>query len=220
MKPIVNNEQDLVFSYLTLRKAIGWLGISLPFTVSLGAFLFFQTKLQGSISGYYHTGTRDVFVGTLWAIGFFLLSYKGYEPIDNLVGNLACIFAVGITLFPTRPEINPAAGSKWISGLHFTFAALFFLTLIYFSLFLFTKTDPTKPPTERKLQRNKVYKTCGYVMAGCIALIAIYSFLPESITAPLKSVNLIFWLETIAVLAFGVSWLTKGEAILKDEVVN
>ena len=57
-------------------------------------------------------------------------------------------------------------------------------------------------------------------MAGCIALIAIYSFLPESITAPLKSVNLIFWLETIAVLAFGVSWLTKGEAILKDEVVN
>ena len=27
----------------------------------------------------------------------------------------------------------------------------------------------------------------------------------------------IFWLESLAVVAFGVSWLTKGEAILKDE---
>jgi len=27
----------------------------------------------------------------------------------------------------------------------------------------------------------------------------------------------IFWLEGIAVIAFGVSWLTKGEAILKDK---
>ena len=26
-----------------------------------------------------------------------------------------------------------------------------------------------------------------------------------------------FWLEAIAIVAFGVSWLTKGEAILKDQ---
>jgi hypothetical protein len=34
---------------------------------------------------------------------------------------------------------------------------------------------------------------------------------------PLTAFNPVFWLETIAILAFGVSWLTKGEAILKDD---
>jgi hypothetical protein len=27
-----------------------------------------------------------------------------------------------------------------------------------------------------------------------------------------------YWLEALAVLAFGISWFTKGEAILKDKV--
>jgi hypothetical protein len=26
----------------------------------------------------------------------------------------------------------------------------------------------------------------------------------------------VFWLETVAIVAFGVSWLIKGEAILED----
>jgi hypothetical protein len=28
-----------------------------------------------------------------------------------------------------------------------------------------------------------------------------------------------FWLESIAIVVFGISWLTKGEAILKDQDV-
>ena len=27
----------------------------------------------------------------------------------------------------------------------------------------------------------------------------------------------IFWPETIAIVAFGIAWLTKGQAILKDK---
>jgi len=34
----------------------------------------------------------------------------------------------------------------------------------------------------------------------------------------MKVYNPLFWLETLAILAFGVSWIVKGEAILKDEV--
>jgi len=32
-----------------------------------------------------------------------------------------------------------------------------------------------------------------------------------------KGLNPVFWLETITIEAFGISWLTKGQAILKDE---
>ena len=55
-------------------------------------------------------------------------------------------------------------------------------------------------------------------MGICILLIAIYSFLPSRMASLLEEYEPVFWLEALAVLAFGISWLTKGEAILKDEV--
>jgi hypothetical protein len=221
MKKELSTERSLIISYMTLRKAIGFLGVGLPFVVSLGALIIFRTGLQGSISSYYYTGMRNVFVGILWAIGFFLISYKGYGTADTVAGILGCIFAVGITLFPTAPENNPSAGALLIGHIHLTFAALFFLTLIFFSLYLFTKTSKDKkrnPVTPRKRQRNVVYIVCGVTMAVCILLIGIYQFLPDSAKSPLKAFDPIFWLETIAIITFGISWLVKGETILKDQV--
>jgi hypothetical protein len=218
MENKLGKEQSMVFSYLTLRKAIGILGIALPFVVSLGALILFQTGLQSSISSYYYTGMRDLFVGTLFTIGFFLLSYKGYERSDDIAGDLACIFAVGVALFPTTPNGIVTSGARLTGYVHLAFAALFFLTLTYFSLVLFTKTDPNKSPSKRKLQRNKVYKVCGYTMGFCILLMFVYTFLPSEMESFIEKYKPAYWLEALAILAFGVSWFTKGEAILKDNV--
>lgn len=212
------DETALAFSYLELRKAIGILAIALPFVLSLGALILFKTGIQSSISNYYYTGMRDVFVGILCAIAFFMLSYKGYGRADKIAGNLGCLFAVCVALFPMTPENNPSDCARIIGSVHLAFATLFFLTLIYFSLRLFTKTDKKKKPTRKKLKRNKVYKACGYTMGICILLIALYLLLPHGMTSFLDKYNPIYWLETIAVLAFGISWLTKSEVILKDEI--
>jgi uncharacterized membrane protein YobD (UPF0266 family) len=61
-----------------------------------------------------------------------------------------------------------------------------------------------------------VFKICGYVMIVCIALIFLYkawlikSFPPHGWFEPT------FWLESFALLAFGISWITKGQLIYKD----
>ncbi|UCG50546.1 MAG: DUF998 domain-containing protein [Candidatus Latescibacterota bacterium] len=212
------NKASMVFSYLALRKTVGILGIAFPFVLSLGALIFFRTGIQGSISGYYHTGMRDVFVGILCVIGFFLLSYRGHGCLDDIVGDLACIFAVGVALFPTNPECVTEGGTRIIGHLHQVFATLFFLTLICFSLLLFTKTHKHRTPTRRKKQRNKVYKICGCTMFVCILLIGILSLFPDDVKSSLKPIKPVYWLEAFAVFAFGVSWFTKGEAILKDQV--
>jgi len=209
------SEGNLVLSYLGLRKAVGIIGTALPFVLAFGKILLEGPGIQSSISSYYHTEMRDVFVGSLCAIAVFLLSYRGYERKDDIAGDLACIFAIGVALFPTTPDLNPTSRDKLIGGLHLLFAALFLLTLAFFSLVLFRKTDPTKPPTRRKQQRNIVYTVCGYTMLACIALIAVVALLPD--TTPVRGLDPAFWLESIAVVAFGVSWLTKGEAILKDD---
>jgi hypothetical protein len=207
-------EAKLVISYLTLRRAIGFLGIGLPFVVSIGA------GIQSSISAYYYTVMRDVFVGTLCAIGVFLFSYKGYEPKDDVASNLAGLFAVGIALFPTSPcdPISSHCPFQLKYFLHGVFAVLLFGTFTYMSLFLFTKTDLSKKPTGKKLQRNSVYRACGYVMLSCLVAVPAASLLlPEDLGDTLRIIQPVFWLESIAVVAFGISWLTKGEAILKDE---
>ena len=221
MEKEITPERSLVISYLTLRRAIGFLGLGLPFVVSLGALILFHTGIQGSISSYYYTGMREVLVGILWSIGVFLLSYNGYETEDAIAGKLACVFAVGITLFPTAPDNNPSAKAVAIGNVHLAFAALFFFTLIYFSYFLFTRTSdkPEKHPmTQQKRQRNTVYRVCGVIMAVCILLIGIYHFLPDKAAFIFSAYDPIFWLETIAIMAFGISWLIKGETLLKDKV--
>ncbi len=210
-----SSTSSLVLSYLGLRKAIGIIGTTLPFVLAFGNMLLEGAGIESSISSYYYTGMRDVFVGSLCAIAVFLMSYRGYERKDDIAGDLACVFAIGVALFPATPDVISASRQEIIGALHLIFAFCFFLTLAFFSLVLFRKTDPSRAPTPRKLQRNAVYTFCGYAILVCIALIVVVSFLSSD--SPLKRLDPVFWLEAAAVVAFGVSWLTKGEAILKDE---
>jgi hypothetical protein len=104
--------------------------------------------------------------------------------------------------------------NAFLNTAHYISAALFFITVACMSLFLFTKTTPGERPTKRKLQRNKVYKACGYVMLFFMILIVALQF---KFTAPLLPYKPEFWFETMVLLAFGISWLTKGEGLLKDK---
>jgi hypothetical protein len=211
----LDSDDSLVISYLWLRTAIGIIGIALPFVLALGKILFDGGGLQSSMSAYYYTNSRNFFVGSLCAIGVFLMSYRGYERKDNIAGKLACLFAIGVAFFPTQPETNALPGDKLLGAIHLTCAALLFLTLAYFSLCLFRKTDPTTPPTPQKLRRNAVYSICGYTILASILFIVIFKATLEHTV--LQNFKPVFWLEALAVVSFGVSWLTKGEAILGDE---
>ncbi len=96
--------------------------------------------------------------------------------------------------------------------MHYVSATGLFLMLSYFALFLFTKSSGT--PTDAKKIRNRIYRACGVVMLSCIVLIAVYVLsLRGTFVATIKPV---FWLETFALWAFGVSWFIKGETLWKD----
>jgi hypothetical protein len=199
--------EEQVISYLILRRAIGILGVLFPLLLAvLCASAGSCSGIEDSISAYYHTDVRDLFVGILFTIGWFLYSYKGPDRIDNILANAACGFALGVALCPTR---SPVAA---LQTMHFVCAVGLFLLLAYFSLFLFTKHGPSM--TAQKRTRNRVFRICGYVMLACIALIALYAALGAP--AALRSWKPVFWLESIALWAFGFSWITKGELLWAD----
>ena len=210
MKSHSRDESEFVIPYLTLRRAVGTLGLLLPFVLAIGGILIFGIELQPTVSDYYHTSMGDVFVGTLCAIGVFLFSYKGYDQKDDNTGTLGTIGAVGTALFPTH---GPGV-SNMVGYMHLAFAALFFGTLIYYSLCLFTQSDPSGT-TIQKLKRNKVYRATGWTMIACIVAIIAIKAVP-SLDSATQSMKPVFWLESLMIILFGIAWITKGDTFWKD----
>jgi hypothetical protein len=98
---------------------------------------------------------------------------------------------------------------------HYTFAALLFLTLAYFCLVLFKMTSADQHPTPQKIQRNVVYTECGCVIVASIGLIVLLKVVLK--VHLIGTVGPVFCFET-SLLAFGVAWLVKGETFLKDHI--
>lgn len=196
------------YSYMGLRKSVGWIGVLLPAVLVVGTNIIGDVPGIGqSISAYYESRMGDVFVGAMCAVGLFMFFYAGYEPLDNWTGNAAAICAIAVALFPAVGDFPP-----WVRTVHLVSATLFFLTLTFFSLFLFTRGVAPEKRTVRKRFRNRVYVACGIVMVGALVVIAIHF----QVRTPNDQSSLIFWGETVALIAFGISWLTKGEAIFPD----
>jgi len=206
-----NPPDPRIISYMTLRQAVGYLGILLPFVLAAGNWLIFSGGLQQSVSDYYYTPMRGVLAGGMCVIGAFLLAYHGYDLWDGLFTNAAGIGAIGVALFPTPPD-HPSSAATIVGYLHFAFGTVMFIALIVIALWLFRKTGPAGR-TRVKQIRDLVYLICGIVMLVSLALAGIVS-LPFA--SGLNSLNPVFWLETAAIVAFGASWLVKGQAILRD----
>lgn len=202
-------KSDFVISYLELRRTIGILGMSMPFILAGGAWVFFSIGLQISLSAYYHTPMRDISVGLMFFLSGFLWSYRGYDRRDEIAGKLASVFGWLSVIFPLPKNTTP---TDIMAVLHNFLAAVFFMTLIYFSGFLFTKSHTGKPLTPQKLRRNRIYRVCAVMMGVSLAVGLTLHFLPAF--APFRP---LFWGETLASEAFGIAWFVKGEGILKDE---
>lgn len=228
-----HGDESAAMSYKLLRNIIGFLGMGLPVIIVVGAYLIDGDGFLDSISAYYHTSMGDVLVGILFITAAFMFTYNpedypdGY--IDNIGGFIAGICAIGVAVFPADvgkascdivvngPSIEFIGLTIEINTLHTIFAVGFFMILTIFSLFLFTKSreKPGVGWTSKKI-RNIVYIACGIIMAAALVVIPIYYFL-RCHYPDLQALNLVFWLESVALLAFGFSWLTKGEFFFPDK---
>ena len=182
-----------------LRCMLGWLGMLLPWIVVLLIGYF-----PGSISITYYTQQAITpFMIILGSAGLLLISYKGYEKVDDIITTIAGALALGICLFPCYNYIGlDKVGTFQLpnnisSIIHNTCAIVFFGLLAFNSFFLFTKSNGVM--TANKKKRNIVFRVCGVGMLASFLLLLLPYF------------RIQIWLvETIALAFFGVSWLTKA----------
>ena len=233
-KPITSMEDDdLVSSFLAVRRAIGLAGISLPVLLFASAWALPDGEMKPSISEFYHTFMGDLLVGVLVAIGLFLIAYVGHKPkegeflTDWWVSTLAGIGAVGVALYPTTPddlkcEVYEAPETvqgivshwcQWWEPIHFISAGLFFVCMALFCFFLFPKVKGGGVSWSNE-PGNVTYFTCGIALVVSIVGLLAYFIVKTSIIGEvLAENNFVFWFETLGVVAFAIAWLTKGNLL-------
>ena len=211
----------------TLRIVVGLLGIDLP--VLLYLFLRLDTgyaRPLESISHYYFTRVGGIFVIVVSLLAIFLMIYKGNNKLDFILSTLAGVCALLLVLFPTSnldlpPESRAVSVTKlkesdFRVGFHYVSAAIFLLSLAALSIFVFTQPDdPNHPgvlPTPQKRTRNVFFVGCGIVMVGALVIAFLQVFELE-----VFGESTTFWMETVAVVSFGFSWLVKAQVFFKDK---
>ncbi|WP_340587848.1 hypothetical protein [Erythrobacter alti] len=205
---------NLRFDQRRLASLVGYVAFGLPILLIIGSFF---TEHRTSISHYYYEPflLGDVFVGALIFVGALLLTYRGWTPSVAQLATVAGVAATGVAMFPTRgwqAELVPAwleAVSPW---LHLGSAAALFGLLAFFCFFVFTKVDPDQMDNDLELCRSKrardrIYRICGTVILAAMAAIGIGLAVDQDRASAFR---LVFWGETLALFAFGVSWMTQG----------
>jgi hypothetical protein len=196
------------------RVIVGVLGAALPLLIWFVAWLRPVDPAlpvpMGSISAYYYSGAVAIFAGILAALAIYFVTYGGYDNpdrwMDRIAALVAALAATGVALFPADAPLQQLVLPWWrkeMATLHFISAGALFGAFIFFALFLFPKSRKAKErlPADKRL-RNAVYRSCGIVMLVCIVWAGIRAQAKQEI----------FWLETIALEAFALSWLVKGRA--------
>lgn len=196
-----------------LRLGIGSVGLALPVVLVVGHVAATRRlTLLDSLSGYYHSEMRDVFVGAMCAVGVFLISYRYRRP-EDLLGTCAGVLAIVVALFPTATGVPAATvdGADRTAGVvHQVAAAGLFVLLAVFCLVLFVRPDRAGMPPRRAAQ--VFYRACGGLILLAVALALASTRLPADVRHTLKPV---LWCETLAVFAFGAAWVAKSDALLR-----
>lgn len=90
---------DAIKTYRYLR--IGMIGAVVLLAVSIVIEHGKAHCLQTSISAYYYTPVRAIFVGSMMAVGFALIAYKGEHSLEDICLNFAGMLAPVVAVAPT-----------------------------------------------------------------------------------------------------------------------
>lgn len=218
-------------SYLLIRVIVGVIGVLLPTALFAldGLFLKGGLVVKGSLSAYYHSGARDLFVGGLSITGFLLITYMAAQRStwDYRLSTVAGIAALGVAFLPTtRPalldsdprcgvdptpagctQLQQAFGETAVATVHFVSAGIFILSLAAIC-FLFARRERVHT---KNLFQAKLHRVSGFVILAAVVWVGVGSALDVRIFR----LTALYLGEVVSVYAFGVSWIAKGRDLLR-----
>ncbi|WP_218312484.1 hypothetical protein [Alteromonas antoniana] len=238
MSEIIHKDID----YRVLRLIVGTIAISIAVVCTVLFWVSTDTRIiPTSISVTYHLGARDFFVGALFAVGGFLLAYKGWTDSEFRLAKIAGICAILVAVNPTSidkrwvdnvplpfdqtkcktfdEENNAPAddyrcittGTKITPVIHGA-AAFALIGILFFYCVGFYRRAREKLKTHHSMGRIKRRIVVYFMCAAAMVVSAVVGGCMQLInTAPDNTA--IFWVEFVCLWAFGISWLVASKRI-------
>jgi hypothetical protein len=210
-----------VKSFMVMRLGSGALAFLLPLLLVGIAALLDDETWRGSLSEYYYSGAREIFVGVLSATAVFLLAYKVIEvSLENVLSWIAAVLVVVVVVFPTKPPskeiertpLQDAIGEDPVKWIHFGAAGGFIVLLAVISFF-FAVREARRKKSEHQGVLSPAFWGGWHLWWVTVILGAIAWLVGTLITAklgvwePSKAILIGEW---VAIWAFAISWFTKG----------
>jgi hypothetical protein len=191
-----------------LRYGVGAIGVLLPVVLPLGNWIFtrfgHQTEiLPASMSSSYYTGTRNIFVGALCALGVFLIGYR-FNARDDRWSTTAGLFAIGVALCPTAPR-SPTANQSTVGLVHIGFALALLVGLAMFCISSFR--DPADP---QRRTANHLYLACGVLI---LVFVAVAMLAAVTHWGDGWRLTPLYVCEALSVWAFGGAWIAAARTM-------
>lgn len=198
----MNNPAKPEIDHRTLKLLVGVIALSLGSVTS-----FLSGSTIDSISAAYWAGgwSQSIFIGFLFAIATFLVAYNGEWWQEMVFSRVASAGALGVALFPCGCGGNP----EIIPYVHYVSAAIMFLVLAYFC-YVFYRRARMKGHAEAN-RRAIVYVVCGVVIVASILILVVNTLTGGALVARVD--RLVFYCESAALVAFGLSWLTASRIL-------
>ena len=200
-------------TYRRLRGLASAALIGLPLlTAAAGSLQHFP--LQDSLSDYYFVAkdgglTRTLFVVFLAFLGGVLLAYRGLDRKDNLIHNVAGLFALGVAFFPMGCDtrVHPACVPGLLPILHLPSAGLLYasaMVSVWYAggpkLMAALRRLKASAAWERQL-RSIQHRSHGFMTLGILAFF-VHALFPRL----LDGFSWTFWIEYAGFLGFGLYW--------------
>lgn len=196
---------NILSTYFTLRMGIVVLSAALPLSL-----YFYSQFAQGGLDehsmsafyGAYNGAMRGPFVGILWAVGAFLVLYKGFSPLEDWLLNLAGVFAIATAMIPCGCWIGQA--EEYHNKVHVTVAVLFFVCVAAVVWFCAEDTVTLLPTAALQKRYKALYRGIAFALAlSPVAAIAV-SYVSN------HYVSRTFYIEAGGVFVFAFYWLVKS----------
>lgn len=187
-------------TYFNLRIGLGVLSILFPLILITVGFIN-GIKIQDSMSAYYHVSdiTRNLFVGILCTVGIFHYLYRGFTNLENLILNIAGVFAICVALIPMS-WVNGVTSQKF--SVHGFCAVSLFICLAIVCIFCASATLKLLNDENKEKKFKLFYRIIGGFMffAPLISWVLTIMF------------NHAFTLiaEIVCIIIFASYWLVKS----------
>lgn len=228
-------------SYLSIRRLAGVIGLAMPISLVFYDVLSIKgpgISVKGSVSAYYFSDARDLFVGCLFAVGFLLLTYMAgaWATSDFWLSVFAGAGVLVVANLPTRPpgdvtcKLSPRPpscafvqhklGEDTVWWIHTGGAALFVVCSIGLSLVFalrevkFAMQAGVVPADSDKAKRKFFLYL---LLAATTAASGVVALGPDFTVHGLHNI----WLgELGAFTSFAASWLLAGRIPLRRRAIR